>query len=231
MTPASRGGPAPAAHGVRQRPLRGARAAVPARRGSPDRHRIFIAVPLAPSVREAAAETRTSLAAYADRLRWVSPPHLHLTLQFLGDITTAQVTEAVAAARAVALSDTPFTITFAGLGAFPSLAAPRVVWVGVTRSGERLTALAASLARALRDRGLSLDPRPFAPHLTLARVRGTGRPPDFGRAAEAFDRIVLGDQSVVELVVVKSVLGPSESAHTVVATAHVGGGSRSSEVL
>lgn len=190
---------------------------------APDRHRIFIAVPLAPDIREAAAKARRRLAAHADRFRWVSPQHLHLTLQFLGDITTAGMSQAVDAAQAAADSDTPFTITFAGLGAFPSVTAPRVVWVGVTRGVERLTALAEALARALRSRGLSLDARPFAPHLTLARTRGSGRPPDLRREAEAFDRVVLGDQSVAELIVVKSVLGPSEPTHTIVAAAPLGG--------
>jgi 2'-5' RNA ligase len=184
-----------------------------------DRHRTFIAVPLSPDVRDAAARARTPLAAYADRFRWVSPSHLHLTLQFLGDITTAEVAEAVEAARAAAGATAPFAITFAGLGAFPSVAAPRVVWVGVTRGTERLAALADSLARALRGRRFSLDPRPFAPHLTLARARGAGQPPDLRREAEAFDRVTLGEQSVTELVVVTSVLGSSEPVHTIVATA------------
>jgi RNA 2',3'-cyclic 3'-phosphodiesterase len=207
VTPAPRGGAAVA---------RGPEAA---RRDEAERHRTFIAVPLSPDVRDAAARARAPLAAYADRFRWVSPSHLHLTLQFLGDITTGEVAEAVGAARAAAGAVAPFAITFAGLGAFPSVAAPRVVWVGVTRGAERLVALAESLARALRDRRFSLDPRPFAPHLTLARARGTGRPPDLRREAEAFDRVVLGDESVTELVVVKSVLGSSEPVHTIVATA------------
>jgi RNA 2',3'-cyclic 3'-phosphodiesterase len=200
-----------------------ARATGSARRQPSDRHRIFIAVPLAPHVRDAAAQARAPLAAYADRFRWVSPRHLHLTLQFLGDITTAEMSQAVGAARAAAASETPFTITFAGLGAFPSMAAPRVVWVGVAGEVEHLTTLTAALARELGARGLSLDARPFAPHLTLARARGTGRPPDLRREAEAFGRVVLGDQSVTELVVVKSVLGPSEPTHTIVDTARLGG--------
>lgn len=199
-----------------------ARAAVPARRGHADHHRIFIAVPLAPHIRDAADQARRPLAAYADRFRWVSPNHLHLTLQFLGNITTSAVTEAVEAAQAAAVSDTPFTIAFTGLGAFPSMAAPRVVWLGVTRGAERLTALAESLARALRARRLSLDARPFAPHLTLARARGTGRPPDLRQEAEALGRVALGEQSVTALVVVNSVLGPSEPTHTIVATTPLG---------
>lgn len=188
-----------------------------------DRHRTFIAVSLAPAIREAASGLRRPLAAYADRLRWVSPLHLHLTLQFLGDLTARQVDEAAEAARAAAGSTEPFTITFAGIGAFPSPAAPRVIWVGVTAGADRLTALAESLAAALRSRRFSLDPRPFSPHLTLARTRGHGRPPDLRRERAALDRMVLGEQTVTELIVVNSVLGDSEPVHTIVATARLGG--------
>ena len=206
------------------------RAPFPARQtGQPDRYRTFIAVPLAADVRDAAASARAHLAAFSDRLRWVSPEHLHLTLQFLGDITPAGVVGAAEAAGAAAGADAPFAITFAGLGAFPSAAAARVVWVGVARGADRLTALAKSLARALRDRGFSLDARPFAPHLTLARVRGTGRPPDVRGQTRALDQVMLGDQSVRELIVVTSVLGQAGPTHTIVATVPLGGASRKSE--
>ena len=193
------------------------------RGGDEDRHRTFIAVPLAPAIREAASGLRRSLAAYADRFRWVSPPHLHLTLQFLGDLTARRVDEAVEAAHVAAGPAEPFNITFAGLGAFPSPVAPRVVWIGVTAGADRLTALAESLAAALRRRQFSLDPRPFSPHLTLARARGHARPPDLRREREALDRVVLGEQTVTELMVVNSVLGASEPVHTIVATASLGG--------
>jgi RNA 2',3'-cyclic 3'-phosphodiesterase len=183
------------------------------------RHRIFIAVPLADGIRAAAGQARRPLAAYGDRLRWVEPAHLHLTLHFLGNISTAMVAEAVAAAEETAGPETAFSITFAGLGAFPSAASARVVWVGVTDGADRLTALAARLGAALRGRRFTLEDRPFAAHLTLARVRGTGRPPDLRRETEAMRRIVLGEQCVTEVVVVKSVLGASAPTHTVVARA------------
>lgn len=191
-----------------------------------DRHRTFIAVPLAPAIREGASGVRRSLAAYADRFRWVSPSHLHLTLQFLGDLTARRVDEAWEAVRAAADPAEPFAITLAGLGAFPSLAAPRVVWVGVTAGAHRLAALAESLAAALRDLRFSLDSRPFSPHLTLARARGHGRPPDLRREREALTRVVLGEQTVTELIVVNSVLGASEPVHTIVARAGLGGSVR-----
>lgn len=187
------------------------------------RHRIFIAVPLAADIRQAAAQARDALDAYGDRLRWVQPQHLHLTLQFLGNITTASLTDAVAAAEEAAAAEKPFTITLAGLGAFPSAATAHVIWVGVTDGAECLRALAGRLALSLRARRISLEDRPYSPHLTLARVRGEGRPPDLRREKEALGRFALGGQRVDEMIVVKSVLGSSAPTHTIVATAALGG--------
>jgi len=179
-------------------------------------------VPLAADIREAAGQARRVLSAYGDRLRWVSPDHLHLTLQFLGDLTMSQVSKAVEAAEETAGAEAPFAITFAGLGAFPSSAAPRVVWVGVTEGSQRVSVLAERLAKALRARRLSLEDRPFAPHLTLARVRGTGRSPDLRGDFKAMGAVMLGEQRVAELAVVKSMLGSSAPAHTVVAAVRLG---------
>lgn len=187
------------------------------------RHRIFIAVPLAANIRQAAAQARKALDAYDDRLRWVQPQHLHLTLQFLGNITTASLTAAVAAAEEAARAERPFTITLAGLGAFPSAATARVIWVGVTDGAECLRALAGRLALSLRARCISLEDRPFSPHLTLARVRGAGRPPDLRREKEALGRFALGGQRVGEMIVVKSVLGSSAPSHSIIATTALGG--------
>lgn len=196
-------------------------------RVDPDvRHRIFIAVPLTAEIRDSAAQARRTLAAYGERLRWVQPQHLHLTLQFLGNITTVQVTKAIDAAEEAAGTETPFLVAFGGLGAFPSAAAARVVWVGVTEGASRVGALAERLAHALRARRFPLEDRPFAPHLTLARVRGTGRPPDLRPDAEALKRIALGTQRVAEIVVMKSVLGSSAPTHTIVAAVGLGSASK-----
>lgn len=185
-------------------------------------HRIFIAVPLAEHIREAVEAVRRPFARYGDSLRWVLPEHLHLTLQFLGNITTPSLAEAVTAAHETAATESPFTIVFAGVGAFPSLAAPRVVWVGVGEGADRLTALARRLGTALQGHRFSLDDRPFAPHLTLARVRGGGRPPNLGPEAEALRQIVMGRQLVDEMVVMKSLLGSGHPTYSVVANAPFG---------
>lgn len=187
-----------------------------------DRHRIFVAVPLSPRVRAAAAQAGRTLAADTGRFRWVASDHLHLTLHFLGEIPASSIAHAVEAAHEAATSAAPFGITLSGVGGFPSLAAPRVVWVGVTRGAERLAGLAGALEHALRARHLARDVRPFSPHLTLGRLRGDARPPDLRRVGESLAGASLGDEHVTEIVVVESVLGRSEPAYTVLARERLG---------
>lgn len=189
-------------------------------------HRIFVAVTLAPALRESAASARTVFGAVAARLRWVPPRNLHLTLRFLGEITEPQVARVTEAARQAVASASPFSITLGGVGAFPSPRSPRVVWVGVIAGADRLVALAGALEAGLRQREFPAEARPFQPHLTVARARPEGRPPDVsailsGEAAEAF---VAGTQTVGALVVMESRLRPSGAVYEEVARAPLGMG-------
>jgi 2'-5' RNA ligase len=134
--------------------------------------RVFIAVDI-PSALQG------RLGAVADRLRqlpgdarWVSAPHLHLTLRFLGEIDLPQVKEVSAAVNRVALRHQAFSVTLAGLGLFPERGVPNVVWVGIGGGQERLSALQRDVERELELEGFPPERHAFSPHLTLARLRG-----------------------------------------------------------
>ncbi|HEU4950537.1 MAG TPA: RNA 2',3'-cyclic phosphodiesterase [Holophagaceae bacterium] len=104
--------------------------------------------------------------------RWAEPEGLHLTLAFLGEVPEAAVGPLETAAREVATRHRPFELRSAGLGQFPPVGAPRVLWLGFEPS-EPLDALAGDLREVLRRAGVAFNPKPFTPHLTLAR-RGAG---------------------------------------------------------
>ena len=139
--------------------------------GRAARRRIFVAVTLAPALLAAVGGVRSRLAEVDSGLRWVPPGNLHFTLKFLGGITPSQLTGVVAAAHEVAARTQRFSITLAGLGAFPSARRPRVVWIGVSSGAGHLVALAEDLDVALRQMRVAREDRPFRPHLTIARVR------------------------------------------------------------
>ncbi len=175
--------------------------------------RVFIAVPLDPELRDAAAGLRRHLNSAADVLRWVPPGNLHLTLKFLGEIAEGRLVNVVNAVREAARGTRPFTITLAGAGGFPSIRRPQVVWVGVGEGSDSLVGLARDLDAALHRVKFPRERRPFRPHLTVARARQGGRLPDLSAALGSLGGLVMGSQAVDLLVVMESQLHPSGATY------------------
>lgn len=105
-------------------------------------------------------------------LKLVEPQNIHVTIRFLGSISPAMVEKVYEAMKNVKF--TPFTIQIRGLGVFPSLNYPRVVWAGMTDGVETLRSIFNQLEPQIRTLGFPADAYGFSPHLTIARVR-TGR--------------------------------------------------------
>lgn len=133
--------------------------------------RTFIAIELGDAARAALARTITSLARELPGVRFVEPASLHLTLAFLGDLDEAQLEQATQATAAAAQLSAPFALSVVGLGSFGPPHAPRVIWAGVGGNLRALTATQRALADELAARGFAREERPFAPHLTLARLK------------------------------------------------------------
>jgi 2'-5' RNA ligase len=139
----------------------------------PGKIRTFVAIEPGDSVRRRAAAVAQRLQPYAPQARWVDEESLHLTLTFLGELSERQVEDACAQVEWAARANEPFEVRLAGVGAFPDLAGPRAVWLGVTDGADELRRLQADVADAVADL-LPSDPAPpFHPHLTLCRLART----------------------------------------------------------
>ncbi len=128
------------------------------------RHRTFVALPLPDAAKAAVGELRAALPPAPRGLRWATVDQLHLTLAFLGDLDDGELADA----RAAAGEHAPFDADLRALGAFPHAGRARVAWVGWGAGAEAVTALRATLVRALAR---PADARPFSPHVTVARAR------------------------------------------------------------
>jgi len=117
-------------------------------------------------------EVQGMLANTGADLKLVKPPNIHLTVRFLGDISPAMVDAIYEEMKQVSFA--PFEVELRGLGAFPKLSYPRVVWAGIKKGAEELTDVFEQLEPRLRGLGFKPDNKGFSPHLTIARVR-TGR--------------------------------------------------------
>jgi RNA 2',3'-cyclic 3'-phosphodiesterase len=104
-------------------------------------------------------------------IKWVSACNIHLTLKFLGGVPVERIDELRSNLTAVCAAAQPMRLEIMGLGAFPSTRAPRVIWAGLQGDVEPLCSLAGEIDAALAALGYPRESRPFAAHVTLARVR------------------------------------------------------------
>ena len=141
--------------------------------------RLFIAVPLPTAAIEACVALIDGVRATVDPrgARWVRMDGLHVTLRFLGATSQELIPAVGEAIRATTAGQGPFEVILAGAGAFPEGRRPRTLWIGIEQGAEQLASLSAGLDAPLATLGWAGDPRPFRPHLTVARtdaVHGTG---------------------------------------------------------
>jgi 2'-5' RNA ligase len=188
--------------------------------------RLFFALELSPDVAEALHHATAPLRETEPGLAWVPAVKLHLTMKFLGEVDESGAVRLAGVADALAARHRPFEMELAGVGAFPNLRRPRVVWTGV-EPDPRLELLHHDLEIACDERGYELEGRPFRPHVTLARVRAplpTERARGFARAARevAFS----ATDAVVRLTLFESTLAPSGAGYRRLHAAPLGVGGR-----
>jgi 2'-5' RNA ligase len=102
-------------------------------------------------------------------VKLVEPENIHMTIRFLGDITLNMSDKVFEEMKKVEF--TPFNVQISGIGVFPSLSYPRVVWAGITQGADQLRNVFSQLEPRLQSLGFAPDPKGFSPHLTIARVR------------------------------------------------------------
>ena len=124
--------------------------------------RAFIGIALPSVVRETLSALQHELARSGADVKWVEPEHLHVTLKFLGEITEAQRQAVEGILRDIGAREPPFLLGMEGLGAFPTIEAPRVMWVGLSEGREAVI----RIAQAIEEEGsriqLPKEERPFA---------------------------------------------------------------------
>lgn len=181
--------------------------------------RLFVAVGLPDDALDAVAAAIGSVRDRIPQARWVPRTAWHVTLAFLGP-TPGDLLGAVTSALSMTAGDTAaarangMQARLAGLGAFPSAARARVIWVGLDDPGGRLATLAGALGHALAAIGMPQESRPWRPHLTVARLRV---PEAVGPALAAAAPIDTAAFRVSEIVLFQSHLRPHGASYEALA--------------
>ena len=191
-----------------------------------DHYRAFVGLALPESYQTALAALRERVSAQlGGGLSWTRPGNWHLTLKFLGEVPLTglggldHVREALAG-----VVFTPFVLTGQGGGFFPHARRPRVAWIGLGQGREACTRLAWAVEAALAPLGYPTEDRPFAAHLTVARVRDPGRAGDMTVLERELGAMALPDVTVTDFKLWRSELGPGGPRYTVLDTVPATGG-------
>lgn len=189
------------------------------------RIRTFIAVDLATGVKDRLTALREKLGGNNAAVKWVPTENFHLTLLFLGEVQQLEVVDICKVVAKRSAKHAPFAVDIAGLGAFPNVRRPKILWAGITDGVEPLKALHADLEEGLLELGCyRREDREYTPHLTLGRLT-------HDEDSEAWAPVLArhkdwegGSTSVEEVLVMASEMRRDGPQYSVMGRAALGGG-------
>ena len=182
--------------------------------------RCFIAVEIPESIQALLKPVQTHLQSQIPKgTSWTKPGNFHITLKFLGDVHPETIHDVSEVLQCVTDTHSPFSIAFGGIGAFPNLVRPRVIWMGIKQGASSMSHLAKAVNYELTHLGFSADNR-FHPHLTLARLRTATNLEPLKNILRKYDTIVGGSMRVNEIKIMQSQLHPKGAIYTPLSVRH-----------
>jgi len=176
--------------------------------------RTFIALELPPAVISLLHKVQQDLKRINIGARWVRPENIHITLKFLGDINPGDIDKIGAAMTAAAIEFPPVTLTVRGIGVFPGIKRPRVIWVGLGGGIRSLLSLQSRLEQELAGAGFPKDKRSFKAHLTLGRIKQSVNPAVIRQMISEYATLSSDDFSCNQVILFKSDLKPSGAVYS-----------------
>jgi len=180
--------------------------------------RLFIAIEIPENVRTAFAALVKEFSALAPQLKCVRAENLHVTLKFLGETDPSKLGPLQNVLSDVHSAE-PVNLEFRSLGFFPNEKRPRVFWAGM-ESSANLKTLAVDIDEAVHRLGFPLEERPYAPHLTLARISPPIIPPKLLQAINEKSNQSFGSLSTRDFHLIESKLKPAGAEYTTLQSFH-----------
>jgi len=178
--------------------------------------RAFVAIRVSSDVQRGIEDLIGELRNNYDGIKWASPGNLHLTLKFLGPaIPIEKVHRLQLELDAIAADTAAFQLSAAGVGGFPDLKHPHVLWVGLR--SDALLDLAARIDDAASRCGFEREERAFRGHLTIARLKRPLLYPETRTRIEAVSKRDFGTSSIREMMLYRSITAPTGPIYEVLA--------------
>ncbi len=178
--------------------------------------RAFIAVGISSEVREKIAQIEAEFRKGDMDVKWVEPGNVHITLKFLGEVSEQNLSGVIEKTRLAVAGISNFRVHLSGLGSFPNLKSPRVVWIGVSEGKQELKNLSERVEENLSYLGFAKEKREFSAHLTIGRVRSPKGTRELVKKIEELENSDVGEFSVDKVLVMESQLSSKGPTYRII---------------
>ncbi len=162
---------------------------------------------------EQVSDIRKEVEALGIEGKWVEKENLHFTYRFLGSVEEDRISQIAGMLRLRLKGASAPTVTYRGLGVFPSLKAPKVLWIGLESDG--LSDIKERIDKALAPFGFPPEGK-FTPHLTLLRIKKMRRRTKFSRFIERMKDFTFKVEKEFVVSLIESRLTPEGPVYSVV---------------
>jgi 2'-5' RNA ligase len=175
--------------------------------------RTFIAIELPEEVKKKIEQAQAPLKKTGAFVSWVKPKNIHVTLKFLGEVPEDKINEVFSATQKALEGIRKFTMSLKGMGVFPDVRRPRVVWIGSGSGEEELSHMAKRVEEEMEEIGFPKEKRKFSSHFTIGRVKSPKNIEKLMELVKSSD-FQTEEIEVNEVVVMKSQLHPAGAIYT-----------------
>jgi 2'-5' RNA ligase len=180
--------------------------------------RTFLAIDLPDEIKETLGKIQNRLkpliGGATRNIKWTKPEGIHLTLIFLGYISSSEIVLVSETVKKNVEGVAPFMLNLGSPGAFPTITRPRVIYLGLNGQTDILCSLQKQIATDLDEIGFKKEDRPFTSHLTLGRLKSAFKLPGIEEAFHKVMGLAKGNFIVNGLKLYRSDLRPDGAVYT-----------------
>lgn len=177
--------------------------------------RTFIAIDVPEKIKDEIFEIEKELIKSAgEGIKWEGKEKFHITLKFLGDVNEEAINSIHQVLNESLNGFGKFSVVYKGIGAFPDLKNPRVIWIGCEDPTGKLFELQKIVEEKMSELGFEREDKEYHPHITLGRVKKAKNISNLIKKIESIN-FEARTGEVEEVLIMKSDLKPSGSVYSV----------------
>jgi len=170
--------------------------------------RLFAAIQIIPDERFLSIYYDLKRQLKDEKIRWVKPENLHITLKFFGETPIEKIDAINKVFESITINHHPFKLRLQETGIFGSRYKPRVIWFGIENNGKFIS-LAHEILKEADKTGFLLDRQNFVPHLSLARMKVVRSKVAFQQAIDSVHNVFVQEIKVSSISLFESKLMPA----------------------